>query len=163
MEYAIIFAVILAAIFATGIIDKTRSSFKTYFTKASNTMAVISQGAQAGTSGREKAGGGEVAQGMEASIADDASQGAAQGAQSGDYAGEMAKVGDMVSDAKGKLADLEDTYSKKKAAYDKIRAIPITGWFMPEFDKTREGKLLKLQMDAYKAIVETASPLTEEQ
>jgi len=66
LEYAIIFAVMLAAIFATGIIDKSRNSFKLYLTKASDSMTVIK-------SADESAGD---AQGSDAAITADAANNA---------------------------------------------------------------------------------------
>lgn len=150
MEYAIIFAVTLAAIFATGIIDKSRDSFKTYFTKASGSMTTISSGAQAGAAGREKAGGGEVALGPEATAA---------GGQPQDSG--MAAIAKVAADAKVELAGLQDTYAEKKGRYDKLRAIPIIGMLLPEFDNTRDGKMLKLQINAYEKVVGATSPLVK--
>ncbi|MFH0763267.1 MAG: hypothetical protein V1925_05210 [Candidatus Omnitrophota bacterium] len=39
MEYVIIFSVILAAIFSTGIIDRVRDTFKLYLSKATSQIA----------------------------------------------------------------------------------------------------------------------------
>lgn len=161
MEYAIIFAVMLAAIFATGVIDKSRNTFKLYLTKANDSMTVIRSGAEVAAAGRGKAGGGEVAVGTEAPEAEKIPE---HSTQAGGGSSEMAEAVQTAADIKAKGESLKKTYDDKKERYDNIRDHILFGkYIMPEYDKTRDGKLLKIQVEAYKEATDASAPILDKE
>jgi len=161
MEYAIIFSVILAAIFATRIIDKTRDSFKAYFAKASSSMTVVSKGTEAGVGGRESAGGGVVAAGQETPEADAKDIQQPDQGQSGENSSQaMAVAVKTAADIQDKLTSLKETYANNEEHYEKIRKlVPFGVYIMPKYEDTRDGKLQQMQIGAYEQAAAASAPI----